>query len=280
MQTLHHQKSIRDALALLRSSGGRMALVPTMGALHAGHLALIELAQRHAECVVVSIFVNPLQFGPQEDLADYPRTLERDQQQLIAAGVDLLWAPAVSEMYPDGFATTVSVAGLGDVLCGALRPGHFDGVTTVVTKLFGQIRPDVAVFGEKDWQQLAIIRRLNSDLDLGIEIVGAPIVREEDDLALSSRNAYLSAAERSAAVVLPRTLQAARGAILAGEAVSSTLDAAKTTLQAAGFEQIDYVALVDSDTLASRQTLAPGARIIAAAWLGRTRLIDNMPIMG
>jgi pantoate--beta-alanine ligase len=279
VQTVHDLNSLQSAIAAFRAAGDTVALVPTMGALHAGHIALVKLAQAHARRVIVSIFVNPKQFGAHEDLASYPRTLATDRAQLIAAGADLLWAPSASEMYPAGYATTVSVAGLGDHLCGAARPGHFDGVATVVTKLFTQIKPDSAVFGEKDWQQLAIIRRLEADLNLGVTLIGAPIVREADGLAMSSRNAYLTPRERAIAAAFPKALLRAADQILTGVDLVTALNAAKASILAAGFASIDYIALCDPDTLEILSAFNGHGRIIAAARLGKTRLIDNMPIV-
>ncbi len=256
----------------------RVALVPTMGALHAGHLALIAAARAAgATHVVASIFVNPTQFGPHEDFDRYPRDEAADAAALTAAGTDLLFAPDVAAIYPPGFATTVSVGGLSTVLDGAARPGHFDGVATVVAKLLIAAGPDLAVFGEKDWQQLAVIRRLVADLALPVRIVGAPILRDGDGLALSSRNAYLSADERTRALALPRALARARAAIVAGEPVAATLAAAAAALVAAGFDAPDYVALVDAG-LAPVTALTGPARLLAAARIGRTRLIDNLAV--
>ncbi len=279
MQTIHEIDMLHTSLTELRAGGTRIVLVPTMGALHEGHLALIARAKQLADKVVVSIFVNPKQFGANEDFSTYPRTLTEDQAKLAAAGVDLLWAPNAETMYPAGFATNVSVAGLGDQLCGAARPGHFEGVATVVTKLFAQIRPDVAVFGEKDWQQLTIIRRLNTDLNLGVEIIGAPIVREADGLAMSSRNAYLSSAARQIAGSFPAILRRACAQIAAGAPPQQTLRDSEEALRAAGVERIDYLHLIDPDSLAILNQLIPRARIIAAIRIDATRLIDNMPIV-
>lgn len=278
MQIVRSPDALRAAVAALREGGDTVALVPTMGALHAGHRALIAEAGRHAARVVVSIFVNPTQFGPDEDLAAYPRDEAADIAALEAAGCDLLWAPPVAAMYPDGFATTVSVAGVTDWLEGRARPGHFTGVATIVAKLFNQVRPDVAIFGEKDFQQLATVRRLVRDLDLPVEIVGVPTVREADGLALSSRNAYLGADERRAAVALPAALRSAAVAIRTGEPVATALEEARRRLTAAGFGGIDYVALCDAATLAPVDRLAAPARLLAAARIGRTRLIDNLAV--
>jgi pantoate--beta-alanine ligase len=274
MQIVHHLPDLRRAVADLRRDGGRVALVPTMGALHAGHMALVDTARATGATVVASIFVNPKQFGPSEDLSRYPRPAEADTALLTAHGCDLLWMPGVDEMYPAGFATNVSVSGVSDGLDGAARPGHFDGVATVVAKLFNQVRPDAAYFGEKDFQQLAVIRRMVADMDFELEIVGVPTVREADGLALSSRNVYLSADERARAVTLPRALAEAKRAIEAGEA--GAIDAAMTSLAAAGFVT-DYVSLVDAATLGEPQ---PGKsrRLLAAARLGTTRLIDNLDV--
>ncbi len=268
--------ALRSAIAAFRP--GRVALVPTMGALHAGHLALIARARdAGADHVVASIFVNPTQFGPTEDFDRYPRDETTDAVALVAAGADLLFAPDVAAVYPVGYATTVRVAGLGDVLDGAARPGHFDGVATVVTKLLIAAAPDLAVFGEKDWQQLAIIRRLVADLALPVEIVGAPIVRDADGLALSSRNAYLTIDERRRAVALPQSLATARDAIRGGAGVAATLATATAALVAAGFASPDYVALIDRE-LTSVTTLVGATRLVAAARLGSTRLIDNLAV--
>lgn len=263
---------------MLRSDGARVALVPTMGALHDGHLALVREAQRHADKLVVSIFVNPRQFGPKEDFTSYPRPADADASLLRESGVALLWMPTVSEMYPQGYATTVSVAALGDGLCGAARPGHFDGVSTVVAKLFAQVRPDFALFGEKDWQQLAIIRRMAIDLDLGVSVIGVPTVREDDGLARSSRNAYLTADERKRAVALPTALKAAAAAIAGGGDVADALETARATIVAAGFGEPDYVALVGADDLQPMDRLDRPARVMTAARIGKARLIDNFPV--
>jgi pantoate--beta-alanine ligase len=269
---------LRTRLKILRNHEKRVALVPTMGALHAGHMHLVSEAQHQADHVVVSIFVNPRQFGPNEDFDAYPRPADADALLLREAGVDLLWMPSVAAMYPAGYATNVSVSGLGDGLCGAARPGHFDGVATVVAKLFNQVRPDVALFGEKDWQQLAIIRRMNADLDIGVDVMGVPTVREADGLALSSRNAYLTAEERATAVVLPIAMAEAKSAIEGGADVATSLDTVRTALLSAGFQTPDYVTLAGAEDLAEMTALDRPARLLVAARLGKARLIDNIPV--
>lgn len=278
VQIIRDIAALRSAVAKLRRDAKSIALVPTMGALHQGHMSLVELAKRHADHVVVSIFVNPTQFGPNEDFDSYPRQENQDAAQLNAAGVSLLWAPDVATMYPQGHATHVEVAKLGDDFCGAARPGHFDGVATVVSKLLNQVRPDLAIFGEKDWQQLAIIRRFVRDLDMPVEIIGAPIARDADGLALSSRNAYLSAEQRAAAVALPHALIAAKAAIEGGADVKQSLEAAKAAILAGGFDSVDYLALTDLHNLERIENYAGPARLLAAARLGKTRLLDNLPI--
>lgn len=278
MHIVRNIADLRMAVANLRISGERIALVPTMGALHAGHIALVDAARGRGCQVVVSIFVNPTQFAPNEDLDAYPRREAADVAMLEAAGAALLWAPDVAAMYPPGFATSISVEGVSERWEGATRPGHFAGVATVVTKLFQQVKPDIAVFGEKDYQQLAVIRRFVADLDLDIEIVGVPTQRDDDGLALSSRNAYLGPEERVTARTLPRALGEAAAAIGRGGDVASALASARARLAEAGFDPIDYVALVDAATLEPVERLDGPARLIAAAKLGRTRLIDNLPV--
>ncbi|RYM14483.1 MULTISPECIES: pantoate--beta-alanine ligase [Sphingobium] len=278
MQTLRDLPALRAAVDALKSDGKPLTLVPTMGALHDGHMALVEEARRRGRHVVVSIFVNPRQFGPNEDLDAYPRREAKDAQMLVAAGVDILWIPPVNVMYPAGYATNISVSGISDGLDGAARPGHFDGVSTVVTKLFNQVRPDVAIFGEKDYQQLAVIRRFVADLDLSVEIIGMPTQRAEDGLALSSRNAYLSEEERKAALALPRALGEAKRQIEKGEPVEGALAKAIATLAAHGFDPVDYVSLCDAATLAPMTVLDRPARLLGAARLGKTRLIDNIAV--
>ena len=272
---------VRSSEELARARGGlagSLALVPTMGALHAGHMALVAEAKQRADKVAASIFVNPAQFGEGEDFGRYPRREEQDARLLDAAGCDLLWIPSVADIYPPGFATKVSVGGVSERWEGEARPGHFDGVATVVAKLLLSFRPDTALFGEKDFQQLAVIRRLAADLDLGVEIVGVPTVREADGLALSSRNAYLSSEERQQALALPRTLQAARAAILSGTPVPEVLDEAHAALRNGGFSRIDYFALVDAATLEPVDRPHGAMRLLAAALIGTTRLIDNLAV--
>jgi pantoate--beta-alanine ligase len=280
VQTVNRLETLREVVDDMRRSGS-IALVPTMGALHDGHMALIRAAREKARHVVASIFVNPRQFGPREDLAAYPRQLAADAARLEAEGVAVLWAPTVEEMYPAGFATSISVSGVSEGLCGAVRPGHFDGVATVVLKLFNQVRPDMALFGEKDWQQLAVIRRMTTDLNLTLpcveNIIGVPTVREADGLAMSSRNAYLSPDQRRAAASLNRAMRTAITAIEGGNSVAVTLSALAQEVIAAGFSSVDYAVLADAASLAPL-TAAPTApaRLLVAARIGTTRLIDNM----
>jgi pantoate--beta-alanine ligase len=269
---------LRAAVGAWKRAGQRVGFTPTMGALHEGHLSLVRLARSRAERVVASVFVNPTQFGPNEDFDAYPRDEARDAALLAGAGCDLLFAPTVAEMYPPGAATTVIVTGVSDPLDGLARPGHFAGVATVVTKLLNQCQPDLAVFGEKDFQQLQVIRTLVRDLNLAVEIVGAPTARAADGLALSSRNAYLSEAERPVAARLNQVLAETLRRVKAGDPVAEVEAWAVASLKAAGFSKVDYVEARVPATLAR---LGPGrasgpVRVLAAAHLGRTRLIDNM----
>jgi len=282
VRIIHTRAALRTAMASLRA-GGPIALVPTMGALHEGHLTLVREARALGAQVVVSIFVNPLQFGANEDLDAYPRRLEADGALLAEEKVAILWAPTPEEMYPQGYATSIAVSSVSQGLCGAVRPGHFDGVATVVNKLFNQVQPDYALFGEKDWQQLAVIRRMARDLDLAHpaadNIIGVPTVREQDGLALSSRNAYLSEAERGQAAALPAAMRSAIAAIEGGAPVAPTLAALQQALLAAGFASVDYAELREADSLTPLAALGQTpARLLVAARLGKARLIDNMAV--
>lgn len=282
MQTINQLDPLRRAIAGLRHDGP-LALVPTMGALHDGHLSLVREAKARAAHVVVSIFVNPLQFGAGEDLAAYPRQLARDAEMLESEGTALLWAPTIEVMYPAGFTIGLAVSGASEGLEGAARPGHFDGMATVVCKLFNQVLPDIALFGEKDWQQLAVIRRMARDLDLTLPhadaIVGVATRREADGLAMSSRNAYLTFDERSQAAVLPRAMRQAIANIIGGAPVAGALDEFRRALLGGGFSAVDYAELRDGSSLAALDRLdGPSARLLVAARIGRTRLIDNMPV--
>jgi len=270
-------RDLRARIATWREAGDTVALVPTMGAIHQGHLSLVALAEAQADRVVTSLFVNPLQFGPREDFHAYPRDEARDSSALAGAGAELLYAPEATEMYPPGFCTKVSVGDLTEDLCGAARPNHFDGVATVVTKLLLQCAPDQAIFGKKDYQQLLVIRRLVRDLDISVEIIGGGIVREDDGLALSSRNAYLSAADRNVAPVLYRTLCEVARDLEQGRGADDAAEAARFKLEAAGF-RVDYVAVRDPETLKPLHGPVKTARVLAAVHLGKTRLIDNVPV--
>jgi pantoate--beta-alanine ligase len=272
---------LRAQVSAWKAAGERVALVPTMGALHEGHLSLIQLGQTLARRTVASVFVNPKQFAPHEDFDSYPRGEARDAALLAGVGCDLMFAPNVDEMYAPGFSTTVNLTGVSEPLEGAARPQFFGGVATVVTKLLLQSQADVAIFGEKDYQQLQVIKRVVKDLDIPVEIVGAPTARADDGLALSSRNAYLSPEERAAAVALPNAIKAAAKAVAAGGRIDEAEEAAKAAILAAGFRQVDYVDIREAGDLSR---LGPGpigdaaGRILVAAWLGKTRLIDNMAV--
>jgi pantoate--beta-alanine ligase len=278
VQIVRDLEALTGAVADLRSEGGPIAFVPTMGALHAGHMALVAEARRRANHVVASIFVNPTQFAANEDLSTYPRREASDARMLEEEGCALLWSPDVATMYPEGAGISVRAGSLGESLDGAARPGHFDGVATVVARLFDQVRPDIALFGEKDYQQLAVIRQMVRELGLAVEIVGVPTQRDADGLALSSRNAYLSDEERQSARALPRALGEAAAAIRRGGDVAEALATAAERLAKAGFDPIDYVALCDAETLAPVSGAERPARLLAAARIGRTRLIDNLAV--
>lgn len=270
---------LRETLARWRTGGESIALVPTMGALHAGHMALVAAAKAQARRVVVSIFVNPSQFGPNEDFSRYPRPIVRDMEYLREAKVDAVWLPSVEAMYPQGFATSIHVAGLSDGLESIARPGHFAGVATVVAKLFAQTQPDIACFGEKDYQQLCVIKRMVEDLNLTTRIVGVPTVREDDGLALSSRNQYLTPAQRAIAGKLNQVLRHSAFVLKnEGREVAETVEKAKLLLRDGGFDAVDYVALCHAHTLAPLAAYAAPARLLAAARLGKTRLLDNIEV--
>ena len=275
------RSALHDLIRGWRRDGFSVGLVPTMGALHAGHLSLMERARAASDRVVVSLFVNPRQFAPSEDFAAYPRSEDDDLAKLAGAGVDAAWIPSVEEMYPVGFATTVTVGGIAETLEGAHRPGHFAGVATVVAKLLLQVLPDAAYFGEKDYQQLQVVRCLVRDLDIPVRIVPVETVRESDGLALSSRNRYLSPEERSRAIAFPRALrQVATAAAAHPEGpFEPLLEAARQALVEAGFGPIDYVAICDADTLTPVSSLTGPCRVLGAARIGRTRLIDNLPVL-
>lgn len=280
MNTVKTIRELRAAVAQARAEGKQIGFVPTMGNLHAGHTALVEKAAQRADFVVASIFVNPLQFGPSEDLDKYPRTLAADQRKLFDAGCHLLFHPDVEEMYPHGMAeqTRISVPGVSEGLCGASRPGHFDGVATVVTKLFNMVQPDLAVFGQKDFQQLAVIRALVRDLNMPVQIFGEPTVRAEDGLALSSRNGYLTAEQRAAAPVLYRSLKQIAGAIGGGERdFASLVEAARQQQIAAGLRP-DYLEVRESNSLRPATPEDRQLVILVAAFIGHTRLIDNLTL--
>lgn len=278
MNTVKTVLELRAAVARARGEGKRIAFVPTMGNLHEGHIALVEKAGQRADFVVASIFVNPLQFGPNEDLAKYPRTLLADQEKLVAAGCHLLFHPDVDEMYPNGMdvQTLVSVRGVSEGLCGGSRPGHFDGVATVVSKLFNMVQPDLAIFGEKDFQQLAVIRTLVRDLNLPIQIMGEPTVRAADGLALSSRNGYLNEEQRASAPALYRTLNQLAEAIRGGRRDFAQLESeGKAALSDAGFRP-DYLEIREAGSLRPASATDSQLVILGAAFMGATRLIDNL----
>ena len=276
METIAEPRAMQAWADARRAAGERIALVPTMGALHEGHVALIAEARRRADRVVVSVFVNPIQFDRRDDFEQYPRPLDDDLRACAEAGVDAVYAPSAAAMYPEGFQSAVEVARLTEPLCGAARPGHFRGVTTVVSKLFHAVRPDVAVFGEKDWQQLAVVRRMTADLDFGIEIVGVPTVREADGLALSSRNRLLAPAERVAARCVPRALDAAAAAVAAGTRdAARVVDAATAAIAAEPKARLEYAEARDPESLEVVEVVNGPTLLALAVWVGSVRLIDN-----
>lgn len=279
MKIVRTVKVLRKETGVWRQNGEAIALVPTMGALHDGHLSLVKLAKRKADRVAVSIFVNPAQFAPNEDLARYPRDETGDAAKLEATGADLIWAPGVTEMYPEGFSVSVKPGTASLPLEGTFRPHHFAGVTTVCCKLFHQVAPNVAIFGEKDFQQLAVLRQMVRDLDMPLKLIAAPTRREKDGLALSSRNAYLTADERKIAPTLNAAITEVAAKVAAGKPVAAAVEAAKARVLKAGFSKIDYITVADAETLADltkRQT--EPMRVLAAVWLGKTRLIDNVAV--
>ncbi|HYD49869.1 MAG TPA: pantoate--beta-alanine ligase [Terriglobales bacterium] len=276
MQTIDDIGAMQAWADQARRDRHRIGFVPTMGYLHEGHLSLVRLARTEADRVVASIFVNPLQFGADEDLDNYPRAFGRDAEMLEAAGADVLFFPPAEQMYPDGYQTAVTVERVSQALCGASRPVHFRGVATVVTKLFHIVKPHVAVFGKKDFQQWVVIRRMTADLNFDIEILGGPIVREPDGLAMSSRNAYLSPVERGAALCLARALQAAQAAVAAGETSAATIRAAALhVISAEPLARLDYAELMDVDTIEPVERISGPTLLALAVHIGRTRLIDN-----
>ena len=270
------KNEIRDMVSRWRSDGETVGVAPTMGALHEGHLSLIDIAKSHAARTVATIFVNPLQFAPNEDFDAYPRDLGSDLEKLEARGCDVVFAPERAALFADDFSTNISIGGVGENHCAITRPHFFDGVATIVTKLFMIVRPDIAVFGEKDFQQLAVIRRLVRDLDMDIGVIGAPIMREPDGLAMSSRNLYLTPQERTAAPALYKALSQAAEAATDAQWPAVRARAIET-LKGVGFGTVDYINLVDAGSLEEIDHADRPARILAAAWLGRTRLIDNVP---
>jgi pantoate--beta-alanine ligase len=281
MLTLGSIRDVRAQVGVWRRAGARVAFVPTMGNLHAGHISLLELAKRHGERFVASIFVNPMQFGPNEDFTHYPRTPDRDAGMLAAAGCDLMFMPDVAEIYPNGAdaATRIEVPQLSTVLCGAFRPGHFEGVATIVAKLFNIVQPDVAVFGEKDFQQLTVIRRMTADLCLPVEVIGAPTVRDADGLAMSSRNQYLNADERARAPLLHQALQSAAAQLRAGAADFAQIERdGFLRLEQGGF-RVDYFAVRRAADLGPPEIADRHLVVLTAARIGKARLIDNIQLV-
>lgn len=279
LKTVHTVADLRSAIALQRAAGKRIALVPTMGNLHAGHISLVDTARLYADIVVATVFVNPTQFAPDEDFSSYPRTLDGDSKMLAEAHVDILFAPNVNEVYPDGFSTSVNVEGITNCLCGLDRPTHFKGVSTVVTKLLLQALPDVAVFGKKDYQQLQVIRRVAKDLDIPVQIEGSQTWREADGLAMSSRNAYLSDEERAIAPILYKIISEIAWHITDGKPVASLLEEGIKTILNAGFKSVDYLEVRDAETLVPVERMGTRrARVFIAAHLSKARLIDNVSV--
>ena len=277
MDVISNPREMQGLARTWHASGHRIAFVPTMGYFHEGHLSLMRYGRQQGDHLVVSLFVNPTQFGPQEDLERYPRDLKRDASLAQEVGVDVLYTPTAALMYPEGYQTYVTVEDLSRGLCGASRPGHFRGVATIVLKLFHQVLPHVAIFGEKDYQQLAVIKRMVTDLDLSVEVVGRPIVREADGLAMSSRNTYLSPDERRFALCLYQSLTQARKLAAAGERdAAKILAEVKRIITSTPHTRLDYAVLVDPDTLKEVDSIRGAARLAVAAWVGGTRLIDNM----
>ena len=278
MKVVRNVKELRETVAFWRRDGHRVGLVPTMGALHEGHLSLISLSKQHAGKTVASLFVNPTQFAPNEDFDAYPRNEDDDLGKFKEAGTDLVYAPPVSELYPDGHATSVTVGGPSDDLESVSRPHFFTGVATVVSMLFNQVRPDIAVFGEKDYQQLCVIRRMVRDLHMPVDVIGGPTIRETGGLAMSSRNQYLTVSERGVAPLLHRTITDIARRFRTGEEVDMLCDWGTRNLRGAGFGTIDYIAVRDAETLKPVISRDRPARVLAAAWLGKARLIDNVPV--
>lgn len=279
VQVVRTVAELRDAVRAYRKAGDSIALVPTMGALHRGHLALVDYAHQRCRRAVVSIFVNPTQFAPHEDLSRYPRDEAGDLAKLASVTADLVWAPNVEEMYPEGFATHICPTGAARGLEGDIRPHHFGGVATVCCKLFSQVTPDIAIFGEKDFQQLCVLKQMVRDLNLPLVIEGAPTIRESDGLALSSRNVYLTPHERAVAPVLFKSISDVAEAVRSGIGPAAAIETAVSAILAAGFARVDYVAVKDAETLSHYDGTAgrPG-RVLVAAVIGKTRLIDNVPI--
>ncbi|APZ53175.1 pantoate--beta-alanine ligase [Salipiger abyssi] len=275
---LRRKAALRERVSGWKRAGEVVGVVPTMGALHAGHLSLVEAAKAACDRVIVTIFVNPRQFNNASDLENYPRTEEQDAEKLAPFGVDVIYVPDPDQIYPEGFATTVSVAGLTEGLCGAHRPGHFDGVTTVVSKLFLQTGADRAYFGEKDYQQLQVVTRMATDLDIPVEVIGCPTVREADGLALSSRNLLLPPEARAAAPALNRAMRGMADKLMAGAEIATLRPLAKAEIVAAGFDEVEYLELRAAEGLAPLPKAERPARLLAAAWIGGVRLIDNIPV--